>query len=71
MAPPPGWEEMSAEHFPLLFFGVPGQQEREGESPSLSNPGGAHLLIVWDAFGNHYTFFICLFTPALYTEVTG
>ena len=39
MAPPHNWDEMNGIGFPMLFYGVKGQQMREGESPSYFNPG--------------------------------
>jgi len=38
VAPPHNWDEMNGLGFPMLFYGVKGQQMREGESPSYFNP---------------------------------
>lgn len=39
VTPPKDWEELKGRDFPMLFYGVKGQQMREGESPSYFNPG--------------------------------
>ncbi|KAL2650062.1 hypothetical protein R1flu_018190 [Riccia fluitans] len=36
--PPKDWQELKGRDFPMLFYGVKGQQMREGESPSYFNP---------------------------------
>ncbi|CAM6089205.1 unnamed protein product [Calypogeia fissa] len=38
IAPPRDWDELKGRDFPMLFYGVKGQQMREGESPSYFNP---------------------------------
>ena len=45
VAPPENWEEMNDFSFPMLFYGVKGQQMREGESPSYFNAGNSYLHI--------------------------
>lgn len=53
VAPPENWKEMNDFGFPMLFYGVKGQQMREGESPSYFNAGNWYLhifivFILWD-----------------------
>lgn len=48
MAPPHNWDEMNGLGFPMLFYGVKGQQMREGESPSYFNPGNLFESMISD-----------------------
>ncbi|GAQ82685.1 Silencing defective protein SDE3 [Klebsormidium nitens] len=43
--PPRNWDEMQGSDFPMLFYGVRGQQMREGEAPSYFNPLEAERLV--------------------------
>lgn len=52
IAPPQDWEELKGRDFPMLFYGVKGQQMREGESPSYFNPGKEEKIS--DSFTTHF-----------------
>ncbi|BBN09990.1 hypothetical protein MPTK1_5g00070 [Marchantia polymorpha subsp. ruderalis] len=45
VTPPKDWEELKGRDFPMLFYGVKGQQMREGESPSYFNPVEARKVV--------------------------